>query len=165
MDVLGAQERWEMRNLFRRCIGVVLRVWIGGEGRLEDGKIGWGSMWVRGGLEWARRECMDRERWRCVCRGHPLDGRFWREQGIGAIDWLNCRLFVDKIRLWKNLSYLINILSISWRLLPMPWLRTADNDLWGRPSAILGHSTIRGWPWHMCPALSLSMCHKWDYKR
>ncbi len=24
------------------------------------------------GLEWARRECMDRERWRSVCRGHPL---------------------------------------------------------------------------------------------
>ncbi len=28
---------------------------------------------VRGnGLEWARRECMDRERWRSFCRGHPL---------------------------------------------------------------------------------------------
>ncbi len=27
---------------------------------------------VRGsGLEWARKECMDRERWRSVCRGHP----------------------------------------------------------------------------------------------
>ncbi len=27
---------------------------------------------VRGNrLEWARRECMDRERWRSVCRGHP----------------------------------------------------------------------------------------------
>ncbi len=27
---------------------------------------------VRGyGLEWARREYMDRERWRSVCRGHP----------------------------------------------------------------------------------------------
>ncbi len=24
------------------------------------------------GLKWARRECMDRERWRYVCRGHPL---------------------------------------------------------------------------------------------
>ncbi len=23
------------------------------------------------GLEWARRECMDRERWRAVCHGHP----------------------------------------------------------------------------------------------
>ncbi len=22
-------------------------------------------------LEWARRECMDGERWRSVCRGHP----------------------------------------------------------------------------------------------
>ncbi len=28
---------------------------------------------VRGnGLEWARRECMDREKWRCVCCGHPF---------------------------------------------------------------------------------------------
>ncbi len=42
---------------------------------------------VRGnGLEWARRECMDRERWRSVCRGHPLKGRIRRERGVGAID-------------------------------------------------------------------------------
>ncbi len=35
---------------------------------------------VRGkGLEWARRECMDRERWRFVCRGHSLGGRFQGE--------------------------------------------------------------------------------------
>ncbi len=35
---------------------------------------------VRGnGLEWARRECRDRERGRSVCRGHPLGGCFWRE--------------------------------------------------------------------------------------
>ncbi len=27
---------------------------------------------VRGnGLEWVRKECMDRERWRSVCHGHP----------------------------------------------------------------------------------------------
>ncbi len=38
------------------------------------------------GLEWARRERMDRERWRFVCRGHPLGGRCLRERGIGAID-------------------------------------------------------------------------------
>ncbi len=26
------------------------------------------------GLEWARRECMDRERWwRSICRGHPVE--------------------------------------------------------------------------------------------
>ncbi len=31
---------------------------------------------VRGNrLERARRECMDRERWRSVCRDHPLEGR------------------------------------------------------------------------------------------
>ncbi len=42
---------------------------------------------VRGnGLEWARRECMDKERRRSVCHGHPLCGRFWRDRGIGAID-------------------------------------------------------------------------------
>ncbi len=42
---------------------------------------------VRGNrLEWARRECTDRERWRSVCRGHPLGGRFRRERGVGAID-------------------------------------------------------------------------------
>ncbi len=44
---------------------------------------------VRGnGLKWAKRECMDRERWRFLCRGHPLGGCFWGEQGIGPIDWL-----------------------------------------------------------------------------
>ncbi len=35
---------------------------------------------VRGnGLEWTRRECMNRERWRSACRGHPLWGRLRRE--------------------------------------------------------------------------------------
>ncbi len=38
------------------------------------------------GLEWARRECMYRERWRSVCRGHPPLGRFRRERGVRAID-------------------------------------------------------------------------------
>ncbi len=42
---------------------------------------------VRGnGLEWARRECMDRERWRSVYCGHPLGGCFWRERGVRAVD-------------------------------------------------------------------------------
>ncbi len=37
---------------------------------------------VRGnGLEWVRRE-----RWRFICRGHPLGERFWREQGVEGID-------------------------------------------------------------------------------
>ncbi len=41
---------------------------------------------VRGnGLEWARRECMNRERWRSVCRGHPIWVRFQREGGLLAI--------------------------------------------------------------------------------
>ncbi len=38
------------------------------------------------GLGWPRRECMDRERWRSVCRGHPFRGHFRRERGVGAID-------------------------------------------------------------------------------
>ncbi len=42
---------------------------------------------VRGnGLEWARRECKDTDRWLCICRGHLLGGRFRRERGVGAID-------------------------------------------------------------------------------
>ncbi len=42
---------------------------------------------VRGnGLAWERRECMDRERWRSICLGHPIRGRFQRERGIGDID-------------------------------------------------------------------------------
>ncbi len=38
------------------------------------------------GLEWARREYMDRERWKSICCGHPLGGCFWREQVVRAID-------------------------------------------------------------------------------
>ncbi len=42
---------------------------------------------VRGnGLVRARRECMDKERWRSFCRGHPLGGHSRREQGAGAIE-------------------------------------------------------------------------------
>ncbi len=58
----------------------MLRVQIEGESRLEDGNTYrvreyMSERGVRGnGLEWARRECMDRERWRSVCRGHPSLG-------------------------------------------------------------------------------------------
>ncbi len=42
---------------------------------------------VRGNaLDWARRECMDRERWRSFCRCQPLGGRSRRERGVRAID-------------------------------------------------------------------------------
>ncbi len=42
---------------------------------------------VRGNvLDWAKREYMDRERWRSICRGHPLEGHSWRERGVRAID-------------------------------------------------------------------------------
>ncbi len=45
-------------------------------GRLEDRMKEYPSeRGVRGNeLEWARRECMDRERWRSFCPGHPLGG-------------------------------------------------------------------------------------------
>ncbi len=58
------------------------RVLIGGEGHLEDG---WedklekyvSERGVRGnGLKWARRECMDSERWRSVNSGHHLGDAF-----------------------------------------------------------------------------------------
>ncbi len=35
-------------------------------------------------LEWARRKCTDWERWRSVCRDHPLRGHFQREGGVGV---------------------------------------------------------------------------------
>ncbi len=57
---------------------------IGWEGRVKEYVSERGVR--RNGLEWARRECMDRERWRSDCRGHPFGGRFRREQGVGAID-------------------------------------------------------------------------------
>ncbi len=42
---------------------------------------------VRGnGLEQARRECMDMERWRSFWQGHFLGGCLRRERGAGAID-------------------------------------------------------------------------------
>ncbi len=34
----------------------------------------------------ARREYMDRERWRSICCDHPVWGRFRRERGVRAID-------------------------------------------------------------------------------
>ncbi len=41
---------------------------------------------TRGGrLDQARRECLDRERWRLFCRGHPLGGCTWRKRGIRVI--------------------------------------------------------------------------------
>ena len=30
----------------------------------------------------ARRECLDRERWKLFYHGHPLGGRFWMEQVV-----------------------------------------------------------------------------------
>ncbi len=58
---------------------------------MEDGKIEEyaSKRGVRGNrLERARRECMDRERWRSICRGYPLGGCFQRDQGIRALDGL-----------------------------------------------------------------------------
>ncbi len=70
---------------------VNLRVLIGVEEPLEYGRIGWRNTRERdingrGVLEPVRRECWDRERWRLLCRGHPLGGRSQREQGVRATD-------------------------------------------------------------------------------
>ncbi len=48
-------------------------------GKREDRVKEYGSeRGMRGnGLEWARRECMDRESWRSICCGHPLGRSFW----------------------------------------------------------------------------------------
>ncbi len=57
-------------------------------GRWEDtGKEYVCERGVRGnGLEWARRKCMDRERWRSICCGHSLGGCFYREQDSRTVD-------------------------------------------------------------------------------
>ncbi len=56
-------------------------------GRWEDRVEYVSERGVRGnGLEWARRECMDRERWKSVYRGDPLEGHFRRERAVGAVD-------------------------------------------------------------------------------
>ncbi len=42
---------------------------------------------VRGNaLDWARKECMNRERWRSIFCSHPLEGCSRRERGVRAID-------------------------------------------------------------------------------
>ncbi len=75
---------WEMRNLLRRCISSSvegtsrrkrpLGRW---EDRVREYVSERGVSRIR--LEWARRDCMDRERWRFVCRGQSLGGQFQRE--------------------------------------------------------------------------------------
>ncbi len=42
--------------------------------RMEE-YLGYRGINGRGVLEEARRECWDRERWRNICRGHPMGGR------------------------------------------------------------------------------------------
>ncbi len=37
-------------------------------------------------MEWARRECMDMERWKSICHGHPIGACSQREQGVRAFD-------------------------------------------------------------------------------
>ncbi len=37
-------------------------------------------------LERARKECIDRERWRSFCHGHTLEGHSRRERGVRTID-------------------------------------------------------------------------------
>ncbi len=80
---------WKMRNLLR-CMSSVEGPNRRGRplGRWKDKvKEYMSERGVRGNeLEWARREYLDRERWRSVCRGHPLGGHFWRERVIVTID-------------------------------------------------------------------------------
>ncbi len=38
------------------------------------------------GLDQARRECLDREKWRLFCLGHPDVSRSRRERGVRRID-------------------------------------------------------------------------------
>ncbi len=38
-----------------------------------------------GGLDQARIECLDRERWKLFCHGHTLEGHSRRKRGITAI--------------------------------------------------------------------------------
>ncbi len=75
---------WEMRNFFKKVyLSSVEGTNRRGRplGRWEDRVKEYVSEREvrRNGLQWARRECMDRERWRSVCRGHFLWGRFRRE--------------------------------------------------------------------------------------
>ncbi len=63
------------------------RLLVRWEDRVWEYVNGWG---VRGdALDWARRECMDRERWRSICHGHPLEGHSQKERDVRAIDGLN----------------------------------------------------------------------------
>ncbi len=56
------------------------------------------EMGVRGNvLDWARRECMDRERWKYVCRGHSLGGHSGGG-GIRAIDSLS--ILLPTLNIW-----------------------------------------------------------------
>ncbi len=41
----------------------------------------------------ARGQCVDRERWRLFCHSHILEGCFWRERGLRAIDRLIDQFF------------------------------------------------------------------------
>ncbi len=50
-------------------------------------------------FEQSRKECLDRERWRLFCRGHPLGERSRRERCVKAID--------DRDRIFKLFFLLI----------------------------------------------------------
>ncbi len=59
-----------------------LRVLIGEKDHFKDGKIGWSveeylrerGISGRGVVEQARRECLDRKRWKLFSCGHSLGG-------------------------------------------------------------------------------------------
>ncbi len=74
-----------------------LREHIGEVGHMGVGGIGWRSIFargtgIRGGLGQAKRECLDREKWR-ICYGHPLGGEHQeggRYRQIDSICLKNC---------------------------------------------------------------------------
>ncbi len=67
-----------------------LRILIGEEDHLEDGRIGWRSGWEREvlveGKCWNKRDgSVGTRRVGDFCHGHLLEGRSQRERGIRAI--------------------------------------------------------------------------------
>ncbi len=81
MEWFGYTERMENEEFVKVYLSSV-------EGPNRRGRpLGWedrveyvSERGVRGnGLEWAKREYMDRGRWRIVCSGHSLGGLFQRE--------------------------------------------------------------------------------------
>ncbi len=66
----------ETKGLQRR--GMPLRKW---KAKVKE-YISDKGMHREGGLEQAKRECLEKERWRLFCHGYPFGGSAQREQGV-----------------------------------------------------------------------------------